>query len=320
MDDTLKGIEQVVLAAAPAYEMYLLQVMGKAFRLKPPLLRLNSEKLKVVYDSVDSAERLIMFVEVNRAMGSSTITTEYWNDLKSMEPTARGEARVDASSENLMAPAFAFGWLNRIVGALEGVEDLALARMEQAEQLILKADEVLGGLGYVIEADSYESYANTLDSFLLSTRHLGEQTEGVLSRVGSVVRKAASAFGAAKGGLRGLKKRWADFKGSVKGAYSASHDASFKKWSGSSGEPKAKGKGGPELKLVKGGKKGKASRGKMSDKEYRARYGKARSLSASAEEPDEEVLVDSTDAAFSSFQRLAGLVLPSRNWTVFKGT
>lgn len=298
MDDAMKQVEKVILAAAPAYEMYLLQTMGRAYHLKPPLIHINSEKVKVVYDSNEygdgTRDRLVMYVEFNRAMGSSTVTTEYWNDLKSTEPSARGEAKVDATSENLMAPAFAFGWLHKLVGAygeaLEGEGmDPVEAQMERAEQLILKTDEALKELGYVIESDSYESYANTLDRFLL-TGAIEEQTEGVLKKVGNIVRKAASAYGAAKGTAGGLKQRWQDFKASVKTAYSTSHDAAKAKWSGA--EPKksggdSAGKGG-KLKLVKGGKGGK----KMSDKEYRARYGKARPMAASAEAPDLDSLVD----------------------------
>lgn len=321
MDDALKQVEKVLLAAVPAYEMYFLQAMGKAYHLKPPLLHVNSEKLKITFDSNDSGDgvrdRLVMYVEFNRAMGSCTVTTEYWDNIKSTEPAARGEAKVDATSENLMAPAFAFGWLHKVVGSSgESVEegmDPVEARMVQAERLIVKADEVLEELGFVIEADSYESYANTLDSFLLSER-LEEQTEGVLRKVGNVVRGAAKAFGHARGGYQGLKQRWSDFKASVKGAYGAAHKKSFDKWSGKGEKPAsakpgakpaahepakaaepaapAKGKKG-KLKLVRGGKKGgdRYPGGKMKDTEYKARYGKMR-MASSLDEPDLDTLVD----------------------------
>lgn len=300
-DAAMKRVEELILAAVPAYEMYLLQVMGKPYHMKPPLFRVNSEKLRVTFDSVEHAhgaqqspDRLVMFIELNRAMGSSTITTEYWQDTKATEPTARGEAKVEATPENLMAPAFAFGWLSKLVGGWsEGIDDMANiedVRMEQAEQLIVKADEILGELGYVLEAESYESYANTLDNFLL-TAQLDEQVEGILSKVGNVVRKAAHAYGAAKGGIKGAKDRWSAFKGSVKAAFSAGHEKGYKATRGEPEKPeKGKGAEAPtgkaKLKLVKGGKSGKKHPGgKMTDKEYKARYGKPRKIASSLETP-----------------------------------
>ena len=298
-DDALKRVEELILAAVPAYETYLFQVMGKPFFLKPPLFRTTPERFRVTFDSVEkshgahqSPERLVLWIELNRAMGTCTVSTEYWQDMKEAEPTARGEPRVDATPENLMAPAFAFGWLHKLVGSwAEGVEEREMehieeGRMVHAEQLILKADEILAELGYTIEATSYESYADTLDNFLL-TAHLDEHVEGILSTVGKVVRKAAHAFGAAKGGVAGASARWKGFKASVGAAYKKGHEKGYKAARGggddetpaSKGGEKGGGKsGGAKLKLVKGGKKHPG--GKMTDKEYKARYGKARMASA----------------------------------------
>lgn len=304
-DAVMKRVEDQILAAVPAYETYFLQVMGKPFHLKPPLFKTTPERFRVTFDSVEHAngahqtpERLILWVELNRAMGTSTVSTEYWQDTKELEPTARGEPRVDVTPENLMAPDFAFGWLHKLVGGwAEGIEETDMAnieevRMEQAEQLILKADEILGELGYTIEATSFESYADTLDNFLL-TAHLDEQVEGILSKVGKVVRKAAHAYGAVKGGVAGASSRWKKFKGSVSAAYKKGHEKGYKAASGSDSDddapkqaPSASG-GKAKLKLVKGGgNKG----GKMSDKEYKARYGKSRpALAASLDVPESDL-------------------------------
>lgn len=317
MSDAMKRVEELLLSAAPAYETYLLQVMGKPFHLKPPLFKTTPERIRVTYESViESAggkkpERLVMWVELNRAMGTSTISTEYWQNIDDAEPTARGEAKVDATPENLMAPAFAFGWLHKLVGGwsedIEGddMTNVEEVRMGEAEQLILKADEVLEGMGYVLEADSYESYANTLDGFLL-TAQLDEQVEGILSKVGSVVRKAARAYGAVKGGAQGLKARWGAFKGSVKAAYQKGHEKGYAATRGDAGKKsgsKAASAGAgaadaPKLKLVKGGKRG-GKGGKMSDKEYKARYGKMRMASSlDTPENDLEEMMDVLRDAF----------------------
>lgn len=339
MDAAVKQVEKTILAAIPAYEMYLLQTMGKPFLLKPPLFRSSSEKLRVTFDSVEqpngahqSPERLVMHIEYNHAMGACTVKTEYWQDPKATEPTARGEPKLDATSENLMAPAFAFGWLHKLVSA-EGIkestegEDMPLVRIERAEALILKADEVLREAGYEIEADSYESYASTLDKFLLTgALREDEQVEGVLKKVGDIVRKAAGAFGAAKGGAAGLKARWGDFKASVSKSYGDSHKKAFDKFSGRGGDEKGKKgskaksdapaaksepaatskKGGkkPALKLVKGGKgkgKDRFPGGKMKDTEYSARYGKKR-MASSLDEPEHDITEMTSDLRDSFYE------------------
>lgn len=323
-DAAFKRVQELILAAAPAYETYLLQVMGKPFYLKMPLFKTTPERFRVTFESVEQPalgtkkpERLIMWVELNRSMGTSTVSCEYWQNIDDAEPTARSEAQVDVTPENLMAPAFALGWLHKLVGGgnegLEGDEDMSSIeeeRMEHAELLIVKADALLAELGYTIEAESYESYANTLDNFLL-TAQLDEQVEGILKKIGNVVRKAAHAYGAVKGGVAGASARWKGFKASVKSAYSKGHAKGYKAATGkgddddeapSAHEPKASG-GKAKLKLVKGGAGGAGGRrgGKMSDKEYKARYGHPRkTIAASMETPtnDLEEMMDGLRASY----------------------
>lgn len=319
MDFAMSRVEQNILAAVPAYETYFLQLMGKPFLLKPPLFRMNRELLRVTFDSVEqpngaaqSPERLVMYVEYNRAMKSATVRTEYWQDPKGENPTARGAPRAEISLENLMAPAFAFGWLHLLIadsfgGVLGPVESVSDARMEHAERAIVAADAILAKLGFVIEATDYNEYADALDSSI-PLFEADEQAESALRKVGSLVRKAAGAFGATRGGYKGLKARWSAFKSSVKSAYDDGHKKGYDKFRGSkdddskaSGSKASKTKGGkPKLKLVKGGKKSKSGR-KMSDKEYRARYGRAR-IASSLDAPSSnlsETLSQLQDAFFS---------------------
>lgn len=331
-DPALKQVEELILGAVPAYEMYLLQAMGKPFFLKLPLLHTTPEQLRVTFESVETPpiglkkpERLIMWVELNRAMGSLTVSTEYWQDIDEPNPTATSEASVDATQENLLAPAFAFGWLHKLTGgAYESDEETSMesieeSRMEQAEALILKANEVLAELGYEIDCDSYESYANTIEEFALRA-DIDQQTEDLFKKVGNVVRKAAHAYGAVKGAAHGVKQRWGNFKASVKHAYDTSHDKAKAKWSGDTAKKTpgttqhafagaadtAKAKFGPakgSSKVAKGraaksggdagAGKGRYPGGKMGDDEYKKRYGARKRVTASAETPDLDSLMDS---------------------------
>jgi hypothetical protein len=309
-DAALKRVEELILAAAPAYETYLLQVMGKPFYLKTPLFKTTPERFRVTFESVEQPalgtkkpERIVMWVELNRSMGTSTVSCEYWQNLDDAEPTARSEAQVDVTPENLMAPAFALGWLHKLVsGGNESIEgddmsNIEEQRMERAELLIVKADSLLAELGYTIEATSYESYADTLDNFLLHER-LDPQVEGILKKIGNVVRKAAHAYGAVKGGVKGASDRWKGFKKSVGAAYSKGHEKGYKAATGKDDddeapahEPKASG-GKHKLKLVKGGggEGGGRKGGKMSDKEYKARYGHPRkTIAASLDTPTNDL-------------------------------
>lgn len=345
-DAAMKRVGELILSAAPAYEMFLLQTMGKPFFLKLPLLHTTPERMRVTFESVETPpiglktpERLIMWVELNRSMDSLTVSTEYWQDIDEPNPTATSEAVVDATQENLLAPAFAFGWLALLVGdgygAAEGasMESAEEGRMVQAEALIRKADEVLIALGYQIDAESYESYADTLEEFTLRAG-LDEQTEDLFKKVGNVVRGAAHAYGAAKGVHHALKKRWGNFKASVKKSYDTGHDKSYKKWAGdnepaepgtakhsfktahdkakaaASGEPEKGAKGGSRIATARKNKtksdapvasgagagtgKGRYPGGKMSDDEYKKRYGRVRkAMAASTEAPDLDKLMDS---------------------------
>lgn len=185
-------------------------------------------------------------------------------------------------------------------------------QMESAEQLILKADAILAQRGYVIEAHDYQSYADTLDGFVMSSEGEFSIAEaGILSKVGDVVRKAAHAYGAVKGGIAGAKTRWSNFKSSVKGAFHAGHKKAFDKTSGgasSGGGDAAAGraahaaKGAAAEKAGKGKSKGRG--GKMSDDEYKKRYGSKKRIASSVDMPvgDFETLMDSVQSDF--FERI----------------
>lgn len=318
-DFAMPQLQELILSAVPAYETYLLQVMGKSFALKMPVLKPNPDQLTFTFESIVTPEqglktpqRVVMKVEYLRSMKMATLRLEWWPDINAEEPKAVNEPSLADSIDNLLSPHFVFGWLKKMVGGwAEGVEskDMPEARMEYAERLIVKADELLAGMGYVIEANDYESYANTLDQFLLSTR-LDEQTEGILSKVGDVVRKAAHAYGAAKGAVHGAKARWKDFKASVKGAFSAGHEKGFKKTAGrgptdADKEPEKKksaivpvkpiaATAPTKLKSIKGGK-AKRERypgGKMADTEYKARYKKSRASGESLEQAMDDLVFE----------------------------
>jgi hypothetical protein len=328
VDNALPQLQRLILSAVPEYEAYLEQVLGRPFPLKLPVMKPNPDNLRFTFESVNlntggykEPERVVMKVEYLRSMKMATLRVEYWPDIHADEPKAVNEPNIADSVEHLTSPVFVFGWLKKMAGGwAESVEpeDMVEARMVYAESLIVKADEVLAEFGFVIEANDYESYANTLDSFLLNNR-LDEQTEGILSKVGDVVRGAAKAYGAAKGAVQGAKTRWSDFKASVKGAFQVGHKKGF---DATSGRAVVKKKLGPRAKkgaeapakhepiVLKGNrspKKGaepkKGERhpgGKMKDSEYKSRYGRARAALAAALEPDERaaMLERATDDIF----------------------
>ncbi len=188
--------------------------------------------------------------------------------------------------------------------------------MQRAEQLINKADALLAERGYAIEATDYESYATTLENFVMTSDEFSLQEEGILRKVGDVVRKAAHAYGKVKGGIAGAKARWSDFKSSVKGAFSDGHKKSFDKLSGRSGThaPAHAAKKDEPAKKAAGGKKGRG--GKMSDKEYQKRYKSKRRISDSIEttEGEFEQLMDNLrndffEGEFASMSKDALLAL-----------
>jgi hypothetical protein len=328
-------LQELLLAAVPAYETYLFQLMGKKFPLKMPVERPNPDNIKLTFESVVTPEqglrkpqRIVLKVEYLRSMQMATLRVEWWPDIEAHEPKAVNEPNLAQFRENLMSPHFVFGWLRKMVGNwAEGVEveNMHEARMQHAEALITKTDEILADHGYVIEAFDYESYADTLDSFLLTAR-FDEQTESILRKVGDVVRGAAKAYGAAKGAYHGAKQRWQDFKASVKGAYSGGYEKGYSKGRGGGDgrvgrvgvDFKAGDKGAKsgvashkpiaataptKLKSVKGDrpKKERYPGGKMSDTEYKARYGQARKLAASLDAETGEPLDESLfEAEFDS--------------------
>lgn len=324
MDVAIPMLQELLLAAVPSYETYLFQLLGKKFLLKMPVERPNPDNVRLTFESIVSPEqglrkpqRIVLKVEYLRSMQMATLRVEWWPDIEAHEPKAVNEPNLAQFRENLMSPHFVFGWLRKMVGNwAEGVEveNMHEARMQHAEALITKTDEILADHGYVIEAFDYESYADTLDSFLLTAR-FDEQTEGILRKVGDVVRGAAKAYGAAKGAYHGTKARWQDFKASVKsafgGSYKKAHDrARYGKSDKPEAKPASKKKSAvvpakpvaatapTPLKSIKGGK-GKPSKGerfpggKMKDTEYKARYGKARKLAASLDVEAGEALDES---------------------------
>lgn len=307
MDVALPMLQELLLAAVPSYETYLFQLMGKKFLLKMPVERPNPDNIKLTFESIVSPEqglrkpqRIVLKVEYLRSMQMATLRVEWWPDIDAEEPKAVNEPNLAQFRENLMNPHFVFGWLRKVVGNwAEGVEidQMPEARMQHAEALIVKADELLADYGYVIEASDYESYADTLDSFLL-TATLDEQTEDILRKVGDVVRGAARAYGAVKGAYHGTKARWQDFKKSVGQAFRSSYDKSHDKFrkgtpsrkSGVASHEPIAATSPTKLKSIKGGKtkKERYPGGRMSDSEYRARYGKPRRLAASLDVGTEE--------------------------------
>lgn len=325
MDVAIPMLQELLLAAVPAYETYLFQLMGKKFLLKLPVERPNPDNIRLTFDSVVAPEsglrkpqRIVMKIEYLRSMKMATLRVEWWPDIDADEPKAVNEPNLAQFQENLMSPHFVFGWLRKMVGNwAEDVEidNMHEARMQHAEALIVKADELLADHGYVIEASDYESYADTLDSFLLTAR-FDAQTEGILRKVTDLVRGAAKAYGAVKGAYHGAKARWSDWKAGVAGAYGDSYakarDRVHGKAAGRDKSPsgvvshepvaatapaKLKSiKGGKQRKqpLVKaGGKKGERfPGGKMKDTEYKARYGKVRKLAASLDAETDEVLFE----------------------------
>jgi hypothetical protein len=184
---------------------------------------------------------------------------------------------------------------------------------EVADRLILRADEVLADAGFVIEAEGYEDYANALRTFLREGQLTEDQTQE-LEGIGDVVRKVAAAAGAVKGAHAGVKARWADFKASVKGAFSGGQKKAFDKTSGRkpSGGDEKKVIGG-KLRRVKAAKAAaapaaKKARGAMSDKEYKARYGVARSASRGQKKRKSLKLVASMEA-LADFSKTTGVNL-----------
>lgn len=241
MEVDIPQLQELILSAVPAYEAYLLQLMGRPYILRMPVLKPNPDNLQFTFEApVDMGigfrkpERIIMKVEYARSMKMATLRIEYWPDIDARLPYAVNEPNLAQFSENLTSPTFVFGWLKKMAGSWgEGVEpeDMDEARMVHVEKIIAKTDEVLAEHGYALEATDYLSYAGTLDTFLLRA-DLPDEVKSELEGVGDVVRKVAHAYGAAKGMHAGLKQRWSDFKTSVKNAYTSGQHKGYKAGAG----------------------------------------------------------------------------------------
>ena len=194
-------------------------------------------------------------------------------------------------------------------------------QMQEAEQLIVKADAVLAEAGWIIDAEGYEDYADALDKFL-ATGKLAEDKAQELEGIGNVIRKVAHAAGAVKGAHAGAKARWADFKSSVKAAFHGGHKKAFDKVSGRkpADEPEKKEpeKKEPEKKaapaaapVAKAKPKGKGrarGAGSMSDNEYKKRYGHAAHASRGQRKKRTLKLVASMES-LADFQQTTGVNL-----------
>jgi hypothetical protein len=111
------GTIRLLTRAAPDFEYYLKQMLGRTFVMAQPIEMRGTVRLRVkfVSDKQASGERsgpfIEAYVEFNPAMGLYTVSGKYWSYDGAPEPAYESSPRSGFDDEMLADPSRFFDWL-----------------------------------------------------------------------------------------------------------------------------------------------------------------------------------------------------------------